>query len=98
MTWAQNRVGSRVPPGTKLGAYEGIPVIAPGSHDTASAAAAVPAQMADYGYISSGTWSLVGLEVKRPYLGADALAANVTDEGGADGTIRLLSKRSWAMR
>ena len=80
-----------VPSGTMLGAYEGIPVIAPGCHDTASAVAAVPTETAAYGYISSGTWSLVGLEVERPYLGPDALAANVTNEGGVNNAIRLLS-------
>lgn len=80
-----------VPPGTVLGAYEGIPVIAPGCHDTASAVVAVPTETAAYGYISSGTWSLVGLEVARPFLGPDALAANVTNEGGVNNTIRLLS-------
>jgi rhamnulokinase len=79
-----------VPPGTKLGIYEGIPVIAPACHDTGSAVAAVPAQMPDFAYISSGTWSLVGLEVDKPILTPEALAANVTDEGGVYGTYRLL--------
>lgn len=79
-----------VPPGTRLGAYEGIPVIAPACHDTGSAVAAVPTQAADYAYISSGTWSLVGLEVDKPVLTAAALAANVTNEGGVYGTYRLL--------
>ena len=54
-----------VPPGTKLGTYEGIPVIAPATHDTGSAVAAVPATTPHFAYISSGTWSLVGLEVPR---------------------------------
>ncbi len=79
-----------VPPGTRLGAYEGIPVIAPACHDTGSAVAAVPTQTADYAYISSGTWSLVGLEVDKPILSPEALAANVTNEGGVYGTYRLL--------
>jgi len=52
--------------------------------------AAVPTQTADYGYISSGTWSLVGLEMERPLLTPAALAANVTNEGGVDGKVRLL--------
>jgi hypothetical protein len=52
-----------VPPGTRLGQYDGIPVIAPACHDTGSAVAAMPAAAADFAYISSGTWSLVGLEI-----------------------------------
>ncbi|MBX3057981.1 MAG: rhamnulokinase [Anaerolineae bacterium] len=79
-----------VPPGTRLGAYEGIPVIAPACHDTGSAVAAVPARTDNFAYISSGTWSLVGLEIDRPILTAEALAANVTNEGGVYGTYRLL--------
>lgn len=77
--------------GTRLGCYDDIPVFASGGHDTASAVAAVPTQTADYGYISSGTWSLVGLEMERPFLTPEALAANVTNEGGVDGRVRLLA-------
>jgi rhamnulokinase len=79
-----------VQPGTRLGTYEGIPVIAPACHDTGSAVAAVPAVMPDFAYISSGTWSLVGLEVDKPILTPEALAANATNEGGVYGTYRLL--------
>jgi rhamnulokinase len=84
-----------VQPGTKLGTYDGIPVIAPACHDTGSAVAAVPAVAVpattdDFAYISSGTWSLVGLEVDQPILTPAALAANVTNEGGVYGTYRLL--------
>jgi rhamnulokinase len=79
-----------VPPGTRLGSYEGIPVMAPACHDTGSAVVAVPAQGRDFAYISSGTWSLVGLEVDEPILTPEALAANVTNEGGVYGTYRLL--------
>ncbi|MCA9899785.1 MAG: rhamnulokinase [Anaerolineales bacterium] len=79
-----------VQPGTKLGSYDGIPVIAPACHDTGSAVAAVPTSTQDFAYISSGTWSLVGLEVKQPILTPEALAANVTNEGGVYGTYRLL--------
>jgi rhamnulokinase len=79
-----------IPPGTRLGMYEGIPVTAPACHDTGSAVASVPAQKPDFAYISSGTWSLVGLEVQEPILTPDALAANVTNEGGVYGTFRLL--------
>ncbi len=84
-----------VQPGTKLGVYDGITVIAPACHDTGSAIAAVPSvavppHTPDFAYISSGTWSLVGLEVPRPILTSEALAANVTNEGGVYNTYRLL--------
>jgi len=79
-----------VQPGTKLGEYEDIPVLSVASHDTGSAVAAVPAQDEDFVYISSGTWSLVGLEVHRPVINDSALEANITNEGGVYGTFRLL--------
>lgn len=79
-----------VPSGTRLGQYDGIPVIAPACHDTGSAVAAVPAATADFAYISSGTWSLLGLELPQPVLSEAALAANVTNEGGVYGSVRLL--------
>ncbi|WP_431924672.1 rhamnulokinase [Amycolatopsis tucumanensis] len=68
-----------------------LPVVAVGSHDTASAVVGVPAEPGtNFAYISSGTWSLVGLELDEPELGDAALAANFTNEGGVDGTIRFL--------
>jgi rhamnulokinase len=68
-----------------------VPVIAPGGHDTACAVAAVPAEGdTGWAYLSSGTWSLLGLEVPAPILTPEAAAANVTNEGGVAGTIRLL--------
>jgi rhamnulokinase len=76
--------------GTQLGKYENIPVIAPACHDTGSAVAGVPALSSDYGYISSGTWSLVGTEEPRPVINGQALEHNVTNEGGVYGSIRLL--------
>lgn len=79
-----------VPPGTRLGTWEGIPVIAPATHDTGSAVAGIPTQTPNYAYISSGTWSLVGLEVREPIISPAALNANVTNEGGVNGTFRLL--------
>ena len=79
-----------IEPGTLLGEYEGIRVVAPACHDTGSAVAAVPTQNDKSAYISSGTWSLVGQEVKEPVLTQAALAANVTNEGGVENTIRLL--------
>ena len=83
-----------VPPGTRLGEYEGIPVIAPACHDTASAVAAVPAANERFAYVSSGTWSLAGLEVREPVISPQALDANVTNEGGVNGTLRLLKNIS----
>ncbi|MEQ0565549.1 rhamnulokinase family protein [Amycolatopsis sp. NEAU-NG30] len=79
-------------PGTIVGeAPSGVPVIAVGSHDTASAVVAVPASPGtNFAYISSGTWSLAGLELTAPQLSDAALAANFTNEGGVDGTIRFL--------
>ena len=79
-----------VPSGTQLGAFEGIPVIAPACHDTGSAVAAVPADTTRFAYISSGTWSLVGLETPAPIINDQALAINASNEGGVYGTNRFL--------
>ncbi len=66
-------------------------VIAPATHDTGSAIVATPVQFAHgWGYISSGTWSLVGRELARPVMTPEALAANCTNEGGVFGTTRFL--------
>lgn len=67
-----------------------VPVIAVGCHDTACAVAAVPAQHQHWAYLSSGTWSLMGVEVRAPVINARSLAMNFTNEGGVAGTIRLL--------
>jgi rhamnulokinase len=67
-----------------------LPVIAAGSHDTASAVVAVPAQGRDFAYISCGTWSLVGVELDQPVLTEASRTANFTNETGVDGTIRYL--------
>lgn len=78
-----------------------------GSHDTASAVVAVPATSEDTAYISSGTWSLVGIETPAPVLTSAARAANLTNEAGVGGTTRLLKnvmglwllqecRRAWA--
>ncbi len=65
-------------------------VVAPATHDTGSAVAAVPGLDAHSAYISSGTWSLMGLEIREPIVSPRALALNLTNEGGVEGTIRLL--------
>jgi rhamnulokinase len=106
-----------VAPGTVLGplhptvadevGLRGVSVIAPACHDTGSAVAAVPAHGADFCYISSGTWSLMGVESPRPVISADTLAFNFTNEGGVCNTFRVLKnimglwlvqecRRTWA--
>jgi rhamnulokinase len=90
-----------------LGGFAAARVIAPPSHDTASAVVGAPLSGPDAAYISSGTWSLVGVETREPVIDETAMAANLTNEGGAFGTIRLLrnssglwllqeSRRQWA--
>ena len=74
-----------------LGLFATIPVVAVGSHDTASSVVAVPAAPGGrFAYISSGTWSLVGVELDSPVLTTAAQKANFTNEGGVDGRIRFL--------
>jgi rhamnulokinase len=92
--------GEIVPPGTVLGPLldpiaeeagcPAVPVIAPATHDTGSAVAAVPMDPDDAIYLSSGTWSLMGVEVLEPVINDRMLAYNLTNEGGVDGTFRLL--------
>lgn len=82
-------------PGSQLGEWVAnnglrVKVIAPATHDTASAVLAVPLADEASAYISSGTWSLMGIESRTPCNGADALAANITNEGGVDGSYRVL--------
>lgn len=82
-----------VDPGETVGLARGlgdIPVIAVGSHDTASAIVAVPLSSSNAAYISCGTWGLVGLEVAEPIVTDAARAANFTNEGGVDGRVRFL--------
>ena len=67
-----------------------MPVVAVASHDTASAVVSVPRPEGKFAFLSSGTWSLLGTETDAPVLTPEALAANFTNEGGYDGTIRLL--------
>jgi rhamnulokinase len=104
-------------PGTLLGLIKpeiqketgskAIPVIAVASHDTASAIASVPALGKDWAYISSGTWSLMGIESDVPLISKEILEMNFTNEGGVEGTTRFLKnimglwllqecRRSWS--
>lgn len=109
-------LGDVIEPGTVLGGLipevaeeiglSKLKIIAPGSHDTASAVAAVPARGEGHAYLSSGTWSLMGMEVSQPVLTPESCRLNFTNEGGVCGKIRLLknlcglwliqeSKRQW---
>lgn len=69
---------------------DNISVIAVAGHDTASAVLATPAENENFAYLSSGTWSLMGIESEKPVINEETFALNFTNEGGADGTIRLL--------
>ena len=110
--------GEIIPPGTQLGPLlpevaeetgveERFPVTAVASHDTASAVVAVPAESENFAYISSGTWSLVGVELPEPVMAPEGMHANFTNEGGFGGTTRFLKnvmglwilqecRRTWA--
>ncbi|HMP74902.1 MAG TPA: rhamnulokinase family protein [Kiritimatiellia bacterium] len=111
--------GKLVNPGTVLGpllpevaeetGLRGVRVVAPGSHDTASAVAAVPAVGSDFVYLSSGTWSLMGVETRKPVITEQSYKLGFTNEGGVCGTIRLLKnicglwllqecRRAWKQR
>ncbi len=80
-------LGAAVAEETRLGSAV---VVAVATHDTGSAVAAVPFRQPGSVFISAGTWSLVGLEVQAPVITDAAFAANLTNEGGVDGTFRLL--------
>jgi sugar (pentulose or hexulose) kinase len=67
-----------------------VDVIVPACHDTASAVAAVPAQSDNWAYLSSGTWSCLGIEVEEPIINEDSMLNNFTNEGGVGGNIRFL--------
>lgn len=67
-----------------------VPVVAVAGHDTASVVAAVPAADEHFAYLSSGTWSLMGIEVSEPVINDRMFELNFTNEGGAGGTVRLL--------
>lgn len=92
--------GRMVMPGTQIGTLTEevqkmtglgpVPVIAVAGHDTASAVAAVPAKDEHFAYLSSGTWSLMGIETKEPIINKVSYERNFTNEGGVEGTTRFL--------
>jgi rhamnulokinase len=82
-------VGTLLPTVTQNSSLTGTPVIAPASHDTGSAVAAITARDGT-AFLSSGTWSLVGTELDMPVITPEALKANFTNEGGVNNTTRLL--------
>ena len=67
-----------------------VDVVAVAGHDTASAVAAVPAEGENFAYLSSGTWSLMGIETKAPIISEESYRHNFTNEGGVGGTTRFL--------
>lgn len=81
------RLTDRVAEETGIG---NIPVIAVAGHDTASAVAAVPANGPEFAYLSSGTWSLMGIETEQPIITDESYEKNFTNEGGIEGTTRFL--------
>jgi rhamnulokinase len=101
------RIGTLTPEVAERTGLGEVPVVAVGSHDTASAVVGVPAQRTDFAYISCGTWSLVGVELDEPIRTEASRAKNFTNELGVDGTVRYLrnvmglwvlqeSQRTWA--
>lgn len=86
-------LGGLADAGTRLGeTADGIPVYAPATHDTGSAVVAVPVMPGErnWAYLSSGTWSLLGVERPEPVLAREAFRAGLSNEGGVGGTTRLL--------
>lgn len=83
-------LGTLTPEVQKLTGLGAVPVITVAGHDTASAVAAVPANDGHFAYLSSGTWSLMGIETPEAIINAESQERNFTNEGGIDGTTRFL--------
>jgi rhamnulokinase len=103
------RLGTLLPRLAESTGLGSVPVYATTSHDTASAVAAVPAEGDDWCYVSSGTWSLMGVELPHPVIDEKSAALNYTNEAGFGGTTRLLKniaglwilqecRRDWAAK
>ena len=96
----RSQFGRMVQPGTKIGMLTeevqkmtglgAVPVIAVAGHDTGAAVAAVPAKNEQFAYLSSGTWSLMGIETKEAIINDRSYDLNFTNEGGIEGTTRFL--------
>lgn len=96
----RSQFGRMVQPGTQIGVLTeevqkmtglgAVPVIAVAGHDTGSAVAAVPAKDKHFAYLSSGTWSLMGIETKNAIISDRSYELNFTNEGGIEGTTRFL--------
>ena len=84
------KIGELSPDVQRLTGLNAVPVIAVASHDTGSAVAAVPATDKNFAYLSSGTWSLMGIESPEPIISEESFVMNFTNEGGIEGTIRVL--------
>ena len=97
---SRSKFGRMVQPGTVIGVLTDevqrltglgpVPVIAVAGHDTGSAVAAVPAKDEQFAYLSSGTWSLMGIETKDAIINDLSYERNFTNEGGVEGTTRFL--------
>ena len=83
-------LGGVLEPVGKESGFTGVDVVAVASHDTGSAVAAIPAENDAFGYISSGTWSLMGIESPSPIISPESLELNFTNEGGVEGSWRVL--------
>ena len=90
MTMPGEQIGCLTAEVQQLTGLGAVPVVAVASHDTGSAVAAVPAEDENFAYLSSGTWSLMGVESPEPIISDESFAMNFTNEGGIEGTIRVL--------
>ena len=89
ITDSGTQLGTLLKPVAEETGASGVRIVVPACHDTGSAVVAVPAQNQDFAWISSGTWSIMGAEVREPCLTENALEYNFTNEGGVFGTWRL---------
>ncbi len=89
VTESGTRIGTLLPNLAEETGAGAIPVLLPACHDTGSAVVAVPAENQDFAWISSGTWSIMGVEVHQPFVDEKALEYNFTNEGGVSGTWRF---------
>ena len=90
MTNPASIIGTLTEEVQKITGLNAVPVIAVAGHDTASAVAAVPANNEEFAYLSSGTWSLMGIETKNAIINEKSYELNFTNEGGIEGTTRFL--------